>query len=173
MLLVAGVLAVVVLGRMGGTGGTAALTKRTTTTTVPVTRAATTTTTSTPVTTLPTTTTTTVAPSSVLVQVLNGWTTLHGALYFKNQLQPHGYDVLVPLDALTNTIKSSVVFYVHPAYAASAMAIAQDLGIPPSAVVAPTTQNDSAVPATDLTQADVVVLIGKDISARVPAGYKG
>jgi len=121
----------------------------------------------------PTTTTTTVPPSSVLVQVLNGWTTLHAALYYKNQLAKYGYDLRTPLDAATSDNTVSEVFYEHPQYAASALAVASEIGVTSSDVVAPTTANDSALTASTQASSDVIVLVGEDISGRVPENYQG
>lgn len=118
-----------------------------------------------------TTTTTTVPPSSVVVLVLNGWTTSHAALYFKNQLATQGYDMRAPSNATTSTNATSEIFVTKSSDEASALAIAHFLGLPSSVVVTPTPTNDSAVPGGYLQQADVVVVVGGDISGRVPAGY--
>lgn len=124
-------------------------------------------------TTVPTTTTTTLAPASVKVLVLNGWTTAHGALYFQTQLRNKGYDTLAPNDATSSDIKTSEVLYTAPHYKANALAIASEMAIPPSAVMVEASTNDSVVPPTLLPQASVVVVIGQDISNQVPAGYTG
>ena len=176
VLLVAALVAVVVLARLGGAGATItpitpASKVTTTTTTAPVASAASTTTTANVVGT--STTTTTIAPSHVLVLVLNGWTTRHAALYFKNRLAFFGYDLLVPVDAVSDTNQTSKIFYVHAQYEPTALAIAGELDLPASDVLAPSSGNDSALVTADLNSADVIVLVGEDISGRVPAGYNG
>jgi hypothetical protein len=122
-----------------------------------------------------TTTTTTVPPSTVTVLVLNGWTTRHAALYFQKKLAGDGYDTLAPSNALDETNTTTSVFVVAPSDSATGTAIAELLGVsnPVSAVVAPTATNDSAISATLLHQADIIVVVGGDISKQVPAGYIG
>ncbi len=121
-----------------------------------------------------TTTSTTVPPTGVKVLVLNGYTKYHAALYFKNQLAALGYDTLAPMDAVTSTNLTSTLFVVNPADRDNALALARSpLGLPASAVVAPSPTNDSAVPPARLHLADLVLLVGADISGRVPARYNG
>lgn len=105
--------------------------------------------------------------------MLNGYTTAHGALFFQKQLAAKGYDTRAPANALTDTNKTSLVFYTSPAYRANALAIAAELSLPATAVVAPTTANDTMVPAYYLSGTDIILMIGADISARVPANYTG
>ncbi|HTW10790.1 MAG TPA: hypothetical protein VME46_25040 [Acidimicrobiales bacterium] len=178
VLVVAAVVAVVVLARLaGGPAGSAATpttSLQTTTSTSAKTGPSTVsspTTTTTVVT--PAATTTTIAPSHVLVLVLNGWTTYHAALYFKNQLSFYDYDLKVPEDAETDTNTRSLVFYTHAQYEPSATQIAKDLHLSPSAVVAPSPTNDGALTVSYIDSADVILLVGEDISGRVPSGYKG
>lgn len=165
--------AVLVLARTNNSPASVSASHNNTTVSAPLT----TTTTSpaaTTTTTVPTTTTsTTLAPSSVTVLVLNGWTTYHAALYFQHQLAAKGYDTRAPNNALSSTNHSSQVFYTSPAYRANALAIAAALSLPSTAVVAPTAANDAAVPAADLSGADIILLVGGDISGRVPVGYNG
>jgi hypothetical protein len=120
-----------------------------------------------------TTSTTTIPPATVTVLVLNGWTTEHAALYFQKKLAGDGYDTLAPNNALDETNATSSVFVVTPADSATGTAIAELLGIAASAVVAPSATNDSAIPASLLHQADIIVLVGGDISKQVPVGYNG
>jgi hypothetical protein len=121
------------------------------------------------------TTAVTAPPSSVTVLVLNGWTTEHAALYFQKKLAGDGYDTLAPNNALDETNATTTVFVVAPADGATGTAIAELLGVsdPQTAVMAPTATNDSAVPATFLHQADIIVVVGGDISKQVPVGYTG
>lgn len=169
------VVAVVVLARMPTSPARPAAARSGPTTT----REATSTTTapsatSTTATTLPpTTTSTTLAPSSVTVAVLNGWTTAHGALYFQHQLSARGYDTRAPANAVTDTNKTSAVFFTSVAYRANALAVASFLGLPATSVLAPTASNDAAIPPYYLSGTDIIVLIGADISSRVPANYGG
>jgi hypothetical protein len=111
----------------------------------------------------------------VTVLVLNGWTTRHAALYFQKKLAGDGYDTLAPSNALDETNTTTSVFVVAPSDSATGTAIAELLGVsnPVSAVVAPTATNDSAISATLLHQADIIVVVGRDISKQVPAGYIG
>jgi hypothetical protein len=143
-----------------------------TTTTVP---AGTATTTPAVISTTTTTTAITVPPSTVTVLVLNGWTTEHAALYFQKKLAGDGYDTLAPNNALDETNTTTSVFVVTPADSATGTAIAEVLGVsdPLTAVVAPSAINDSAIPASVLHQADIIVVVGGDISKQVPAGYTG
>jgi hypothetical protein len=120
-----------------------------------------------------TTTTVTVPPSTVTVLVLNGWTTRHAALYFQKKLAGDDYDTLAPNNALDETNTTTSVFVVSPADSATGTAIAELLGLSSSAVVTPSATNDSAIPATLLHQADIVVVVGGDISKQVPVGYNG
>jgi hypothetical protein len=120
-----------------------------------------------------TTTTVTVPPSTVTVLVLNGWTTAHAALFFQKKLAGDGYDTLAPNNALDETNTTTSVFVVAPSDSATGTAIAELLGLSPSAVVVPTATNDSAIPASVLHQADIVVVVGADISNQVPKGYTG
>jgi hypothetical protein len=119
------------------------------------------------------TTAVTAPPSSVTVLVLNGWTTEHAALYFQKKLAGDGYDTLAPNNALNEANATTSVFVVSPADSATGTAIAELLGLSASAVVAPSATNDSAIPASVLHQADIVVVVGADISKQVPVGYKG
>jgi hypothetical protein len=125
-------------------------------------------------TTVPTTTTsTTLPPASVTVLVLNGWTTYHAASYFQHQLAAKGYDTRAPENALSSTNKTSLVFFTSPTYRSNALAIGGALGLPSADVVAPTSANDAPVPSVDLSSADIILLVGADISARVPPNYNG
>ena len=169
MVAAAAVVVVVVLARMGTSHIPAivsAHSQSTTTTSTTVPGTATTTTTGSPA-----PTTTTLAPSSVTLLILNGWTREHAALYFQTELAGFGYDTLAPTDAATNTNKYSEMFVVHSRYEANAKVIAQSLGLSSSVVVAPRPTNDSAIPAADLGSADLIFVIGEDISSRVPPGY--
>jgi hypothetical protein len=176
VVVVAAVAAIFVLARLTSSPSAKPAAVRSTTTTLAPRRSATTTTVpaaTTTSTTVPATTTTTLAPSSVTVAVLNGYTTAHGALFFQKQLAAKGYDTRAPANALTDTNKTSLVFYTSPAYRANALAIAADLSLPASSVVAPTTANDTMVPAYYLSGTDIILMIGADISTRVPANYTG
>lgn len=129
------------------------------------------TTTTVPATTLPPTTTTTVPPSSVKVLVLNGWTTAHGALYFQKKLQAEGYDTLAPYNATSSSIKTSQVLYSSSRYLVNAADIAQQMQVPASGVRLASPSDASAVPSNLLGQAEVIVVIGQDISNQVPPNY--
>lgn len=166
---------VLVLARMSTPRSTAATTSSGTSTSTTATSAGTTSTTTTS-TTVPTssTTTTTVAPSSVTVLVLNGWTTPHAALYFQTKLSKNGYDTLAPNNAATNTVKVTDIFIAKgTAKSTNAYQVAGIIGVGPSQVVKPTPANDAAIPPSMLSLADLIVVVGEDISHQVPAGYSG
>jgi LytR cell envelope-related transcriptional attenuator len=175
VVVVAVVVGVLVLARMSTPGSTAPTTSSSTgtATTAVSGRTTTSSTTSTTVATS-STTTTTVAPSTVTVLVLNGWTTPHGALYFQAKLSKAGYDTLAPNNAATNTVKLSMIYICKgTAKSTNAYQVAGIVGVGPAAVVHPTPQNAAAVPPSMLQVADLVVLVGQDISGQVPAGYTG
>lgn len=175
-LLVVGVavlVAVLVLARMTSSPPKAVAAAHSTTTTTAGATSSTTPPSTTTTTVATTTTSTTLPPSSVTVLVLNGWTTYHAALYFQHELAAKGYDTRAPANAISDTNKTSQVFFTSPAYQANALAIASALALPAAAVVAPTATNDAAVPASELSGADIILLVGGDISVRVPAGYNG
>lgn len=174
VVVVAVVVGVFVLARTGSVPTTAAT--HLTSTSVPTTVRVTTPSTPTTVTTSLSTTTappTTLAPSKVRVLVLNGWTTRHAALYFQKKLSGAGYDTLAPTNATTEANRVSHIFVVSTGDNANGLAIAAFLSLSPSAVVAPTPANDAAVPAAMLRQADLVLVVGGDISSQVPANYNG
>lgn len=166
IVLAAGV-GVAVLSRMGG----AHLAASTTSTTAPVVTRSSTTTTATS-TTVPPSTTSTLAPAKVTVLVLNGGTVFHAALYFQTRLGAAGYDVRAPANATSETNKLTEVFVVDAAARDNAFAVAQLLKASPSSVMTPTATNDSAVPAGMLDAADLVVVVGADISGQVPPNFE-
>jgi hypothetical protein len=174
VVVVAVAVGIFVLARTGSTPTPAATHQSTTSAPTTVPRAARVTTT-----TLSATTSTTLAPSTTLVPskvtvlVLNGWTVRHAALYFQRKLSADGYDTLAPTNATTETNKNSLVFVVNPRDIANARAVAGLVGAPLSALRAPTPANDSTVPASMLHQADLVLVVGSDISGQVPAHYNG
>lgn len=172
VVVVAIVVGVAVLSRMGGGHNTASATTSTAPNHGP--RAPTTTTSVAPGTTVPpATTTTTLPPNTVTVLVLNGGTTLHGALYFVTELHGYGYDTLAPNNAASQSVKLSEILVNKSADRANALAIAQLLKTSPSAVMTPTATNDVAVPVADRQLADVIVVVGADIQTQVPNGYTG
>ena len=164
---------VLVLARMSTPGSTAATTSSGTSTTTTV-AGARTTTTSTTTTTVPTssTTTTTVPASSVTVLVLNGWTTPHAALYFQMKLSKEGYDTLAPNNAAINTVKTSEILIAKgTAKSTNAYQVAGIVGVGPAQVETLTATNSTAVPPSMLHLADLIVVVGQDISGQVPTGY--
>jgi LytR cell envelope-related transcriptional attenuator len=179
IVVVAVAIAVVVLARMSPAKSTASPTQSTvstTTTTTAVVGSSTTSTTTSTSTTLPisTTTTTTVPAASVTVLVLNGWTTPHAALYFQQKLAKHGYDTLAPENAATNTNKTTYVYVANGTrQSTNAYQVAGIVGVGPAQVVVPNATNDAAIPPASLHQADLIVVVGEDISGQVPTGYAG
>ncbi|MGP8206444.1 MAG: LytR C-terminal domain-containing protein [Acidimicrobiales bacterium] len=175
VIVLAVVVGVFVLDRTGGTPTTAAthLPPTSARTTVPHTPVTTPKVVTTSTTTTTTTPTTTLPPSKVTVLVLNGWNVRHAALFFQHKLAADGYDTLAPTNATSETNKTSQLFVISPGDGANALAIAAFLGLPSSTVITPTPANDSAIPATMLHQADLVLVVGGDISKEVPNGYNG
>jgi LytR cell envelope-related transcriptional attenuator len=110
----------------------------------------------------------------VTVLVLNGWTTPHGALYFQTKLSKQGYDTLAPNNAATNTVKMSLILIAKgTAKSTNAYQVAGIVGVGPAAVQKLSSANDSAVPPSMTQLADIIVLVGEDISGQVPTGYTG
>jgi LytR cell envelope-related transcriptional attenuator len=107
--------------------------------------------------------------------VLNGWTTPHGALYFQSKLSKAGYDTLAPNNAATDTVQLSKIYIAKGTpKSTNAYQVAGIVGVGPAAVVLkPTPENAPAIPPSMLSLADLIVLVGKDISGQVPAGYSG
>ena len=179
VVVVAIAIAVVVLARMGTPKSTASPPQTTpaagaTTSTTQSTSATTSSSTTSTTVATSSTTTTTVAPSSVTVLVLNGWTTPHAALYFQKKLAAHSYDTLAPENAATNTNKLSQIFIANgTAKSTNAYQIAGIVGVGPAAVVHPNATNSTAIPPASLHQADIIVLVGQDISGQVPTTYAG
>jgi LytR cell envelope-related transcriptional attenuator len=122
-------------------------------------------------TTAPTTpsTTTTTAPSGVQpsktvnVLVANASQTNGIAAYYSGKLAAAGWGTLTPVTATTATATSSV--YYATGQQQSAQAVAVSLGVPTSAVQ----PLGSTVPVASTTGADVVVVAGNDLAAKVPA----
>jgi hypothetical protein len=104
-----------------------------------------------------TTTTTTVPHSSVTVVVANATQTNALAAHYSTILTGQGWAVKAPVDATTTEATSAV--YFAAGQQESAAAIATELGIKPTAVVAVTT----AVPVAGISGIDVVVVIGADL----------
>ncbi len=110
----------------------------------------------------PTTTTTTVPRSAVHVLVANGVGSGEFATDFSDELQTQGWSVLPPEDA-TSTVTASAVYYA-PGSRGPALALAKGLGLP-SAVVQPLS---TTVPVTSAAGANVVLVVGPDLSAKAP-----
>jgi hypothetical protein len=121
-----------------------------------------------------TSTTAASAGTTTTVLVLNGWTTPHAALYFQSKLSKQGYDTLAPNNAATNTVKlSEILIAKGTAKSTNAYQVAGIIGVGPSQVEKLSATNDSAVPPSMVSLADLIVLVGEDISHQVPAGYSG
>lgn len=108
-----------------------------------------------PTTTSTSTSTTTIPRSQVLVQVANGTTKTGLARTFTTQLQPHGWDVLPPINGAS---ASTTVVYYKPGFQWAANSIATSLNVAHSAV----TPLGNAKPCTNAQHDDVVVLLGKN-----------
>ena len=105
---------------------------------------------------------TTVPPpkSPVRVQVANGTSAPNAAAHFTLLLQTQGWNTQAPLDTTAPAPNSAV--YYGPNQKASALTIASELKIPPSAV-SPTT---AAVPVRNASSVDVVVVIGTALAGK-------
>lgn len=101
------------------------------------------------------TSSTTLPRSQVLVQVANGTTKTGLARTFTTQLQPHGWDVLPPINGV---LASTTVVYYKPGFEWAATSIATSLNVARSSV----TPLGSAKPCTNAQHDDVVVLLGKN-----------
>ncbi|HVX23047.1 MAG TPA: LytR C-terminal domain-containing protein [Acidimicrobiales bacterium] len=116
-----------------------------------------------------TTTTTTIPPSKdVKVLVANGSPTTGAAGYFTSKVTSAGWGTLPATDASSSSISTSAVYYASGQQAA-ATAIAALLGLKPSAVQPLST----SVPVTGTTGADVVVVIGSDLSSQATTTTTG
>lgn len=123
-------------------------------------------------TTLPTTTTLPERPAgSVKVLVLNGTSTSGAALKVATPLnQTAGFNTIKPEDA-TAAVKNAkpattVVYYVTPDFQREAAKVATFLGLNPSTSVKPLS---TPAPATNIADANVVVVVGADLAAKPPA----
>lgn len=147
--IVVGVLCLQVGGRPPATPAPAAASSSTTTTTVPH---------------RTTTTTTAARPNpAVKVLVVNGGTVNGAAAYFTNKLKADGWTTLTPTNV--TPVSASAVYYAT-GQQASAGTVASDVGLSASAVhpvaTAPT------VPGA--TGADVILVVGPDLSSQVSSG---
>ena len=127
----------------------------------PVASSATTTTTTVP---HHTTTTTAARPNpAVKVLVANGGAVNGAAAYFTNKLKADGWTTLTPTNV--TPVSSSAVYYAS-GQQASAGTVASDVGLPSSAVHPVAT----APTVSGATGADVVLVVGPDLSSQVSSG---
>lgn len=112
----------------------------------------------------PTTTTTTVPPSQVKVQVLNGVLTGPLAGEWSQKLKSsYGY-VTEPPDNATSKVTASAIYVLTPGFTAEADALAQQIGLSPSAVNPTVPAPASApIPAAERATANLVLVIGPDL----------
>ena len=155
IVVVAVALGVYLLSLGKGHGASATATR----TTPPSTAPSSSTTTSAPTTTVPT-----AAPSkSVGVLVANASHTTGIATYYSGKLASAGWGTVTPENATTVTTTSTV--YYAAGQQADANAVATELGLPTTDVQ----PLGSTVPVVNLAGADVVVIAGEDLAAKVPA----
>ena len=102
---------------------------------------------------------------TVKVLVANASQTNGVAGYYSGKLSAEGWGTLAPITAATAETSSAA--YYASGRQQDALAIAASIGIPSSAVQSLTS---SVVPVVGATQADVVVVVGNDLAAKVPAG---
>ncbi|MEY2565815.1 MAG: LytR cell envelope-related transcriptional attenuator [Actinomycetota bacterium] len=124
----------------------------------------------TPLPTLPTTTTAAAhAPKDVKVLVINGTTVAGAASRVAQPLKVNGYNVLRAVDAsaaVKAATKASAVYYVTRDYEKDAKALQLALALPPS----PVTAVPTPPPAVEVSQANVVIVVGPDLARAGTAG---
>jgi len=108
----------------------------------------------------PTTTTTTAPNPAVKVVVANGGTVTGAAAFFTAKLDAKGWSTLTPTNA--TSVSASAVYYA-PGDQGPADTVATSLGLSPT-VVHPIS---TVTPATGITGADVVLIVGPDLAAQV------
>lgn len=108
----------------------------------------------------PTTTTTTAPNPAVKVVVANGGTVTGAAAFFTAKLDAKGWSTLTPTNA--TSVTASAVYYA-PGDQGPADTVAASLGLSPT-VVHPIS---TVTPATGITGADVVLIVGPDLAAQV------
>jgi hypothetical protein len=146
---IAVVVGIVLLHRVGG--GTTRVAAKVTTTTVKPGGTATTVTT-------PSTTAAVRPPAQVKVLVANGSGVTGLAGLVATRLHSAGYDTLASVNA-TQRVATSIVYYA-PGYDREAAALAQTLGLPPTAVQALPTP----APVASLSSANILVVVGPDLA---------
>lgn len=121
---------------------------------------------------LPTIATTTTAPlkapKDVKVLVVNGTTVAGAAARVAQPLKVAGYNVLRAVDAsaaVKAATKASAVYYVTRDFEREAKELQRALALRPS----PVTAVPTPPPAPEVSQANVVIVVGPDL-ARAPAG---
>ena len=102
---------------------------------------------------------------TVKVLVANASQTNGVAGYYSGKLSADGWGTLAPITAATAEASSAV--YYASGQQADALSVAAAIGIASSAVQS---LASSVVPVVGATQADVVVVVGNDLAAKVPAG---
>jgi hypothetical protein len=104
------------------------------------------------------------------VVVLNGTSTPGAAGYFTTKLRNAGYSTLTPLDASSSTVTSTLVVVTETGTTAGGEAVAHELGLSSAAVTLTTAQSSDPIPSGALSEANIVVLIGSDISSQAQGG---
>jgi hypothetical protein len=113
---------------------------------------------STTTTTRPPPPTTTIPSPRVPVMVANASSVAGAAAAVSKELEPHGWDLLPPVNATASATASSV--YYLAGFEPEAKAIAGDLQLAPTAVVPYTT----AAPISSIGAAQVLVVVGPDLA---------
>jgi cytoskeletal protein RodZ len=118
-----------------------------------------------PAKTTPTTSPPAAQPSStVKILVANASQTNGIAAYYSGKLASAGWGTLTPVTATTAEATSTV--YFATGHQTDASAVAEALGLPASAVQ----PLGGRVPVIGITRADIVVVAGDDLAAKVPSG---
>ncbi|MDQ6783972.1 MAG: LytR C-terminal domain-containing protein [Actinomycetota bacterium] len=102
------------------------------------------------------------APSGIKVLVLNGTGAGVLAGQFTMKLKEMGYQTQTP-DNTTKTVDGSTVYVVNPKFAAEGQFLAQQLGLPSSAV-APSLPTDAPIASSEQKIADIILVVGSDLA---------
>ncbi|MBO0729547.1 MAG: LytR C-terminal domain-containing protein [Acidimicrobiaceae bacterium] len=114
----------------------------------------------------PTTTTTLVRPAAIKVQVLNGILTGSLSGQWSTKLRTtFGYNTMPP-DNATAKVTASAIYVITPGFLAEAQKLAQQVGLPSTAVnpaIPPPTT--APIPPRDKTAPNLVLVIGPELAA--------
>jgi hypothetical protein len=99
---------------------------------------------------------------TVKVLVANGTTVGGQAAFYSNKLHAAGYDTLASTNTFASARPPASIIYYAPNFQTEALAMAQLLGLQPSAVKPMPTQ----LPVANLQGANILVVIGPDLAGK-------